>query len=281
MIKCTNVWFDYSPDEHAKDEWILRDMNLSIRPGEYVAIIGPNGSGKSTLARLLNGLLTPTQGKVQIGEYDTSITNIEQQWLIRKQVGVVFQNPDHQIVGSTVQDDIAFGLENLGIPIDDMKQRIQQVLDVVGLAGLGNKDPAHLSGGQKQRLAIAGVLAMQPEVIIFDEATAMLDPQGTKDVLAIIDKLHKQKKTIIHISHVMDEILLADRILLMAEGRIRLDISADQFYAHIDELKKWRLSLPLYLQLYRELKRVGWTFHNKISNKQELVNEIWKLLAKN
>lgn len=277
MIKCTNVWFDYDPVEHPKDDWALQGIDLSIHSGEYIAIIGPNGSGKSTLSRLLNGLLVPIHGTVSVGEYDTKQS--ADQWLIRQIIGIVFQNPDHQIVGTTIQDDIAFGLENLGLPVDEMKRRIRDVSRKVGLTDLDQKDPSHLSGGQKQRLAIAGVLAMQPEVLIFDESTSMLDPQGTKEVLSIIQHLHQQKKTILQVSHAIDEVLLAERILLIAEGKIQLDIRQDQLYAHLHQLEKWGLELPLHLQLYRELESRNWPIR-EIANRRELVNEIWRLLAK-
>lgn len=279
MIKCTQVWFDYSPDEHPEEQWALQDVTLTLSPGEYVCIIGPSGSGKSTLARLLKGLHLPTKGTVWVDKYNTHQQN--NLWKIRQRVGMVFQNPDHQIVASTVQDDIAFGLENLGLPIPEMKRRIERVLTEVGLTGLDRREPHHLSGGQKQRLAIAGVVAMNPEVIIFDEATSMLDPQGKKDILSIIQRLHHQKKTILHITHSMEEIFMANRVIIIAEGRIQLDIAQDQLYEHVDHLEKWGLELPLHLQLYQQLQALRWPIKKGISNQEELVKEIWRLLSSN
>lgn len=279
MISCKNVWYRYSSEGQSENEWVLQDINLTISSGEYVCIVGPNGSGKSTLAKLIKGLLLPSNGSITIGHEHTLCQ--ENQWTIRQKVGFVFQNPDHQIVASTVQDDIAFGLENLGVPVDEIKQRIDRVLEEVGLTGLHEKEPHHLSGGQKQRLAIAGVLAMQPEIIIFDEATSMLDPQGTKDVLSIMKKLHQEKKTtIITITHRMEEIDQASRIIVMAEGRIQLDIPREEFPNYFDQFEKWGLELPVYLQLFRQLQQDGWPLKSDISSQKELVGEIWKLLSR-
>ena len=279
VISCKNVWYRYSSEEQSRGEWALQAINLSIDPGEYVCIVGPNGSGKSTLAKLIKGLLLPTKGTIEIG-HDYQLCP-ELQWKIRQKVGYVFQNPDHQIVASTVQDDIAFGLENLGLSVEEMKKRIDRVLVEVGLSGLHQKEPHHLSGGQKQRLAIAGVLAMQPEVIIFDEATSMLDPQGTKDVLSIMKRLHQQKQTtIITITHKMEEIDQATRMILMAEGRIQLDIPKKELPRYFDQFDQWGLELPVYLQLFRQLQKDGWPLKSDIADQKELVGEIWKLLSK-
>lgn len=278
LIKCTNVWFDYLPDAKSKDEWMIQSLNLSIQAGEYVAIIGPNGSGKSTLVRLLNGLLIPGEGSVQIDHLTTD--QIENHWHIRQRVGVVFQNPDHQIVAPTVQDDIAFGLENLGLPVEEMKRRIEDALNKVSLTKYRLKEPHHLSGGQKQRLAIAGVIAMQPKVIIFDEATSMLDPQGALDVLHIMKHLNHQKTTILHITHSMNQAFHANRIILMAKGQIQLDVSRDQVGRHLHLFKKWGLELPFHLELYRRLKNKGWPIQEGISSQKDLVKEIWRLFSK-
>lgn len=279
LIECKNVWYEYLSSEGQKQEWVLQDINLTISPGEYVCIIGPNGSGKSTLAKMLKGLLLPSRGSVHVGKYTTR--DQDERWEILQKVGLVFQNPDHQIVAPTVQDDIAFGLENLGLSVLEMKKRINRVLKEVGLSGLNRKEPQHLSGGQKQRLAIAGIIAMQPEIIIFDEATSMLDPQGTKDVLSIMKSLYQQKKTIITITHKMDEIHQANRIILMAEGRIQFDIATHELVNYIDYFDQWGLELPTYLQLFRQLKRDGWPIKENISNQEELVEELWRLLLKN
>jgi len=278
VIRCENVWYRYSSAEEPEGEWALQDIQLTIQAGEYVCIVGPNGSGKSTLAKLLKGLLLPSKGSIVI---DNDLLCEENQWQIRQKVGYVFQNPDHQIVASTVQDDIAFGLENLGLPVSEMKKRIEQVLDEVGLSGLHEKEPHFLSGGQKQRLAIAGVLAMQPDIIIFDEATSMLDPQGTKAVLSIMKKLHQQRRTtIITITHRMEEIDQASRIILMAEGRIQLDIAKKELPNYVPQFEQWGLELPVYLQLFRQLQKDGWPLKSEISDQKELVGEIWTLLSR-
>lgn len=279
MITCKDVWYDFSPEEQQQENWAIQNINLTIQPGEYVCIVGPNGSGKSTLAKLLKGLLIPNRGSICIGNKNSQ--NPDDQWEIRQKVGLVFQNPDHQIVASTVEDDIAFGLENISLSVDEMKKRIDSVLNEVGLVGLNKKEPHHLSGGQKQRLAIASVIAMQPEIVIFDEATSMLDPQGTKDVLSVIKQLHQQKKTIIYITHHMEEITNADRIILMAKGRIQLDISPSELIAYSDYFEKNEIELPIYIQLCKQLYEKGWPIKRDISNKDELVGEIWKLLLKN
>lgn len=280
MITCTNVWFDYRPDEKPKSQWALQDIHLTISPGEYVCIVGPNGSGKSTLAKLIKGLFVPNEGSVCVGKYCTH--HPQEQWKIRQKVGFVFQNPDHQIVASTVEDDIAFCLENLGLTTDEMKKRIERVLVDVGLSGLNKKEPHHLSGGQKQRLAIAGVLAMEPETIIFDEATSMLDPQGTKEVLAIMNRLHQQERTtIISITHKMEEVDQASRIILLAEGRIQLDIPRHRLMESMQAFEQWGMELPLYLQLLQRLKADGWPVKDNISDQEELVGELWRLLLKN
>jgi energy-coupling factor transport system ATP-binding protein len=278
MIACEQLWYDHAAAERVPAEWVLRDVTLTIQPGEYIALLGPNGAGKSTLIYLLKGLFRPKRGVVRVAGYRTD--QAEQQWQVHKRVGIVFQNPDHQIVASTVQDDIAFGLENLGLPAVEMKRRIAEVLEVVGLSGLARRDPQHLSGGQKQRLAIASVLAMQPEVIIFDEATAMLDPQGRHDVLVLMVRLQQQGTTVIHVSHNMDEAMHAERLLLLAEGGIQLDCSPSELYAHADTLANYQLALPLHLQLYQALQQNGWPLNPEISQRKELVNELWRLLAK-
>ena len=205
IIKLEDVGFVYDESITA-----LKNLNLSINKGEYIVVLGHNGSGKSTFAKLLNGLLLPTSGKVFVDGFDT--TNKDEIWEVRKRAGMVFQNPDNQIVATTVEEDVAFGLENIGVPTQEMQGRIDNALQEVSMIEYKQKEPHMLSGGQKQRVAIAGILAMYPDIIILDEATAMLDPKGRKDVLAMIDKLnHQMGKTIIHITHYMEQALFADR----------------------------------------------------------------------
>jgi energy-coupling factor transport system ATP-binding protein len=278
IIRLSDVWFQYPQNEQDVSHWALCQIDLTIEKGEYVAIIGPNGSGKSTLARMFNGLLVPTKGTVQIADYFTHDKNAL--WEIRRMVGMVFQNPDNQIVSTTVRDDIAFGLENLGIPRTEMIRRIEKAIEVVGLTGLEEEAPHYLSGGQKQRLCIAGILVMQPKVILFDEATSMLDPQGRKDVLKLIDQLHRQGKTVIHITHAAEEAFLAKRIIVMNQGKIELDLPRDQLYQQADCLQKWGLEVPLSVQLHRRLRDSGVPLTDSIHSEEELVSQLCKLLSK-
>lgn len=277
IINVNNLWFDYAPEQAPRDKWALQEINLSIQSGEFVSIIGPNGSGKSTFAKLMNGLLLPTEGSLTVAGISTF--NEDHIWQIRRRVGMVFQNPDNQIVASTVEDDIAFGMENLGIPRAEMKERMEQVLSLTGLVGLEKQDPHSLSGGQKQRLAIAGVLAMQPDVIILDEATSMLDPQGKKEVWDIVQKLHREKnKTIIQVTHKAEEAFMGKRIIVIAEGRIQLDMPSHQLYPNAMCLKKWELDVPLAVELHHVLCQQGLPLPNKISSEEELVHALWTLL---
>ncbi|SEN61467.1 energy-coupling factor transport system ATP-binding protein [Lihuaxuella thermophila] len=278
MIQVKGVWFHYQPEEAPRKDWALQDINLTIMPGEYVSVIGPNGSGKSTLSRLLNGLLLPVEGEVRVGGRLTA--NTQDLWYIRQQVGLVFQNPDNQIVAPTVQDDVAFGLENLGVSREEMKERIRDALEAVGLAGMEQREPHHLSGGQKQRLAIAGILAMQPKVIVFDEATSMLDPQGRKDVLGIIRQLNEKGTTVIHITHSANEAFLAKRVIVMAEGRIQLDLPADELYPIALILEKWGLDVPLAVRLHHRLLGHGWHLRERITSLEDLVTDLWRFLSK-
>lgn len=278
MIRVSGVWFHYQPDGTPRENWALQGINLSIDAGEYVSIIGPNGSGKSTLSRLFNGLLLPVEGEVQVAGKSTR--DEQELWEIRRTVGMIFQNPDNQIVATTVQDDVAFGLENLGVPRTEMKERIRHALEAVGLAGLERREPHHLSGGQKQRLAIAGIIAMQPEVIVFDEATSMLDPQGREDVLQIIRQLHRNGTGVIHITHSAHEAFLAERVIVMAQGRIQLDLPTKQLYPKSSLLKQWGLEVPLPVELHRRLLQHGWRLRTEIESQEDLVNELWKFLSK-
>lgn len=279
LIEVSNVWFDYLPDETARDKWVLKNVNLTFHQGEYVSIIGPNGSGKSTLARCLNGLLLPVEGQVSV--HDKSTQSEADLWEIRQWIGMVFQNPDNQIVATSVQDDVAFGLENLGIPREEMLVRIKDALEAIGLSGMEQREPHHLSGGQKQRLAIAGILAMQPEMIIFDEATSMLDPKGRHDILSIIRQLHQKGTTVIHITHSADEAFRADRVVVMAEGEVQLDLPTMELYPKATILNQWGLEVPLAVELHQRLIQQGWSLQTEISKTEDLVTELWRFLSKN
>jgi energy-coupling factor transport system ATP-binding protein len=217
--------------------------------------MGPNGSGKSTLARLMNGLLLPKEGKVRV---DGTATDDETHlWQIRRKVGMVFQNPDNQLVATTVRDEIAFGMENIGVPREEMIRRIHEVLVQVGLEGMEDHPPHHLSGGQKQRLAIAAVLAMRPEAVVLDEATSMLDPAGRRSVLEILHRMHREGITIIHITHSAREAAHAQRLLVMADGEVKMDGAPEEVFRDVDRLSSWGLEVPLTAALHHRLTRYG------------------------
>lgn len=279
ILHVSNLWFHYQPDEVPKEYWALKDIQLTIGAGEYVSIVGPNGSGKSTLSRLLAGLYLPTEGDVTISGQATS--NEQELWQIRRRVGIVFQNPDNQIVAPTVQDDVAFGLENLGLPREEMKARVTEALRLVGLVGLEQREPHHLSGGQKQRLAIAGIVAMRPDIILFDESTSMLDPQGRSEVCRLISSLNRRGTTVIHITHSAIEAFMAKRMIVMNEGRIELDVPVAELYPNAMKLKKWDLDVPLEVELHYRLIKNGWPIRDSITSTEDLVSEIWRLLSKN
>ncbi|SDY91919.1 energy-coupling factor transporter ATPase [Thermoactinomyces sp. DSM 45892] len=278
LIELSGVWFDYHPDRQMKEQWALQDINLTIQSGEYVVVMGPNGSGKSTFARLLNGLFIPTEGEVRVGDFSTS--NDLGRFHIRRKVGMVFQNPDNQIVATTVRDDVAFGLENLGVPREEMIPRIKRSLEEVGLVGFENREPAHLSGGQKQRLAIAGVFAMNPEVIVFDESTSMLDPQGRQEVRELMKELHQQGRTVIHITHSAQEAFLAERVIVIAHHRLQLDCPSRDLYNQSNLLERWGLEVPLPIRLRALLKERGVELNEPIGNSDEMVDQIWRYLSK-
>jgi energy-coupling factor transport system ATP-binding protein len=271
-----DVHFHYSSTELESEEWAVQQIDVTINQGEYLSIIGSNGSGKSTLARLLNGLLIPSKGTYLINQQP--LRDEDALWELKRRVGMVFQNPDNQIVAPSVVDDIAFGLENLGIDRNEMKKRIPEALKQVGLTGLENREPHHLSGGQKQRLAIAGILAMQPDVIIFDEATSMLDPEGRIQILFLMEKLHQQGITIIHITHQAEEAFRAKRVLVMHQGKMLLDTLTEDLYAISSKLADWGLDVPLAVLLHQELLQRNWPLSDKIRDEGQLVSELWTLI---
>lgn len=247
IIKMENVGFVYDETVTA-----LSGVDFCVNKGEYIVVLGHNGSGKSTFAKLLNGLLLPTSGKVFVDGFDTSEKN--EIWEVRKRAGMVFQNPDNQIVATTVEEDVAFGLENIGVPTEQMQGRIDAALEEVSMSEYKQKEPHMLSGGQKQRVAIAGILAMYPDIVILDEATAMLDPKGRKDVLAMIDKLnHEMGKTIIHITHYMEQALFADRAIVLNEGKIVLDDLPINIFSN-PLIKKIGLDVPGVIELEQLLQ---------------------------
>ena len=251
MIRAENLHHVYKSS--LGDKVALDDVSFSISDGEFVAIIGTNGSGKSTLAKHFNALLLPTEGKIFIDGLDTA--QEENLWRIRENVGMVFQNPDSEIVAAIVEDDVAFGLENLGIAPEKIRERVDLALDAVNMSGYKNFAPSKLSGGQKQRIAIAGVIAMNTKIIVFDEPTAMLDPQGRREIMEMAKKLHAQGKTIIYITHFMDEAAAAQRVFVMEGGRIILDDTPREIFTNVKEMRRLGFNLPVATELAERLRK--------------------------
>jgi len=253
IIQIENVTYTY-PDAEAP---ALRGVTLSVAPGSFVAVLGHNGSGKSTLAKCLNGILLPSEGRVLVHGLDTAD---EASLLdIRRTVGMVFQNPDNQIVASVVEDDVAFAPENLGVPPKEIRERVDAALKTVGMYDFRLHAPHLLSGGQKQRIAIAGVLAMEPECIVLDEPTAMLDPIGRQEVLATVERLCREKgKTIVLITHHMSECIAADRLIVMSGGAVCADGSPKEVFSRVEEMRAWGLAVPETTELLWELRQAGW-----------------------
>lgn len=242
MIQFENVHFTYDGARYA-----LNGVTTSIQPGEFVCVLGGNGSGKSTLAKHINALLIPDEGSVHVGEWDTA--NEDVRYLIRSTAGMIFQNPDDQIVATLVENDVAFGPENLGVPSDELRIRVEEALKTVGLSGFEKNETNTLSGGQKQRVAIAGVLAMKPKILILDEASAMIDPRGRTGLLRVVRQLNQQGLTVIMITHFMDEAALADRVLVMDEGRIVMEGTPEQVFTRAHELRLLHLDTPFPVSL--------------------------------
>lgn len=273
IIKLQNVSYIY-PNSTKE---VLRGIFLEIYEGQLITILGPNGSGKSTLARVLNGLLLPSNGQAVIDNIDTQKAK-KDMWKIRRNIGIVFQNPDNQIVGNTVEEDIAFSLENFGIERTEIRERIDEVLAKLDICDLKNHDPNYLSGGQKQKIAIAGVVALKPKVIIFDEATSMLDPEGKKELLTVMQRLNQEEgTTIIQITHSIEEALLSDRIIIMNEGEIVSDDTVEAVLRNRELLLANGLDVPLAVEISHRLSNKGYKLKSLISN-EELVEELWKLV---
>jgi energy-coupling factor transport system ATP-binding protein len=277
LIEVEKVWFDYRPEERPRAKWVLRDVTWKIAPGEYVAVIGPNGSGKSTLARLLNGLLVPKEGRVRVKGIPTDAPG--KLWMVRQAVGMVFQNPDNQHVAPTVREDVAFGLENLGVPREEMLRRIDEALEAVDLPGMGERLVHQLSGGQKQRLSIAGVLAMRPDAIVLDESTSMLDPAGRRRVLEVMQRLNDEGIAVIHITHSAAEAARARRVTVMDRGRIVLDGPPEQVFQRDEEIRRLGLEVPVLAELTARLRRRGWPLPVTMEA-ERWVEEIWRSLSR-
>lgn len=255
MIRIENLIFEYTQGEDETPVRAIDDISLEIERGSFTAIIGKNGSGKSTLAKNLNGLLLPSGGSIYVKNWDTK--DDEHIWDVRQTAGMVFQNPDNQLVSSIVEDDVAFGPENLGIEPEEIRIRVDKALESVNMGKYKKKAPHLLSGGQKQRIAIAGVVAMRPECIIFDEPTAMLDPKGREEIMKIIEELHEDGITVILITHFMDEAVRADRVVIMNEGGILLDGSPSEVFSKGETIKEANLDVPLAVELAGRLRKRG------------------------
>lgn len=274
MIKIENLNFSYknNSDENENVEYTaaLNDLDLSINKGEFVAILGHNGSGKSTLAKLLNGQIFPTSGDILICGMNTK--DDKKIWEIREKCSMVFQNPDNQMVATTVENEVAFGPENLQIKNPELRQRVDEAIKLVGMQDYIKKSPSELSGGQKQRVSIAGVIAMLSDCIIFDEPTAMLDPKGRADIMSIIHDLNKKyKKTIVHITHYMEEAALADRIIVLNKGKKALEGSAREVFSNVKEMKDLGLTVPQVTEIAYELEKEGYEFEKLPLNIEEFL----------
>jgi energy-coupling factor transport system ATP-binding protein len=277
------TYFDGNLDELKTTEIpALRSINLSVKEGEYISVLGHNGSGKSTLAKLLNLILIPTSGKIYIDGKDVSDEKLsdDEVFEVRKKVGMVFQNPDNQIVATVVEEDVAFGVENLGLPREEIRRRVVNALNVVGMQDYARHAPHKLSGGQKQRVAIAGIIAMRPRVIIFDESTAMLDPIGRKAVIEIMEKLNREENiTVINITHYMEEAARADRVIVINDGEMILDGTAKEVFSEVDLLHKIGLESPQSTELVKELKRMGLNVDIYAIGEEECVDTIFRSLS--
>lgn len=281
IIEIENLHFAYNPEaEDGKPvKEALCGVNLKIKKGEFVAVLGHNGSGKSTLAKHLNGILTATSGKVTVAGIDASDEN--KLFELRQHAGMVFQNPDNQIVSSIVEEDVAFALENLGVEPSEIRERVDEALKDVKMYDYRTHSPSQLSGGQKQRVAIAGIIAMRPDCIILDEPTAMLDPQGRKEVMKTIRRLNRQHgTTIVLITHYMDEAAKSDRIVVMDKGKVIYDDVPSEVFSHVDEMKQIGLDVPQTTELVHLLRQSGIEIDSRIISEEDCVNALAKLFSK-
>jgi energy-coupling factor transport system ATP-binding protein len=276
IIEISGLHFSYPAEEGKEPAEVLKGIDLTIKKGEFVAVLGHNGSGKSTLAKHLNAILIPTEGKVTVGGIDTA--DEARIFELRQKAGMVFQNPDNQIVSSVVEEDVAFALENLGVPYDEMRKRVDDALKAVNMYEYRLHSPSQLSGGQKQRIAIAGIIAMQPDCIILDEPTAMLDPQGRKEVMATIKKMNREQGiTIVLITHYMDEAAQCGRIVVMDKGNVVLDDTPRAVFSHVEQVKEIGLDVPQVTELAWELRKAGYDISPEIITEEECADAIEKL----
>lgn len=271
MIKIENVTYEYK--SYIEDQIVaaVKNLSLEIIKGEFLVILGHNGSGKSTLAKMMNGLLLPTSGEITVMGMNTK--DEEKIWDIREKAGIVFQNPDNQIVATIVEEDVAFGPENLGIEPSEIRKRVDEALEIVEMSEYKKHAPHLLSGGQKQRVAIAGILAMKPDCIIFDEPTSMLDPTGRIEVMNTIKKLNREEgKSIVLITHYMDEAVQADRVVVMSQGEIRMEGTPKEVFSQVDRIKELGLDVPQVSELVHELRKEGINIAGDVLSIEELLN---------
>lgn len=281
LIKAKDLVYEYiRRDEEGNVEEIQRaldQVNVTVEPGSFVAVLGHNGSGKSTFAKHLNALLSPTEGQIYIDGKDSS--DMEKLWEIRSATGMVFQNPDNQIISNIVEEDVGFGPENMGVPTKDIWKRVEESLKAVGMYKYRKQSPNRLSGGQKQRVAIAGVMAMHTKCIVLDEPTAMLDPVGRKEVLETVHRLNKEEKiTVILITHYMEEVVDADYVYIMDHGKVVMKGNPQDIFRQVDELKKYRLCVPQVTELAHELRKEGMQLPEVLLSEEELVKYLYEIL---
>ncbi len=282
-IQIRNLSYAYKGDDGEPIQ-VLRGINLDIEKGEYVAVLGHNGSGKSTLAKLLNLVIDDYdffEGSIEIDGKDITSDDMTEDdvYELRKKIGMVFQNPDNQLVATIVEEDVAFGPENLGLPREEIRQRVDEALETVGMTSFAHHEPHRLSGGQKQRIAIAGIIAMKPDCMIFDESTAMLDPMGRRDVVDTIEKLNKEEgKTVISITHYMDEAVRADRVIVINDGKIILDGAPSKIFAQAQILRSAGLDLPQCADLLLRLRQKGFKLDGEINTPEQCAETILKTL---
>ena len=273
-VKLIHDYYKYDESGHVETTYrALEDVNLDVAPGQFIAVLGHNGSGKSTLAKHINALLYPTEGALWLDGMNT--TTEEEVWKIRQKAGMVFQNPDNQIIGTVVEEDVGFGPENMGVPTEEIWMRVNRSLEAVGMTAYRSHSPNKLSGGQKQRVAIAGVMAMEPKCIILDEPTAMLDPNGRKEVLRAVKELNEKKNiTVVLITHYMEEVIHADRVFVMDHGKVVMEGTPREIFSQVEKLKSYRLDVPQVTLLAHELKQAGLSLPDGILTKEELVNAL-------
>lgn len=280
VVSSKNLTFEYiRRDEEGNVEAItqaVKNVTLDIEQGQFIAILGHNGSGKSTFAKHINALLFPTEGEIYVAQMNTK--EKDKLWNVRQNAGMIFQNPDNQIIGTVVEEDVGFGPENLGVPTDEIWSRVEKSLEEVGMTLYRDFSPNKLSGGQKQRVAIAGVMAMKPKCLIMDEPTAMLDPVGRKEVINTALKLNKEENiTVILITHYMEEAVFADKIFVMNEGEVVLEGTPREVFSRVDEMKKLRLDVPCATKVAYELRKAGYNIPEDILTREELVEAVCRL----